>query len=409
VIRIAGLIVASIVIAAAAHGAPGAAADSAPHLFVVPAGGPASAALDRTGARVIARYHAFTLVEAHADDARALAAAGADRRDDMRDVAIGARKVDPTTQRRAAAPKASAPDGPGLAVAQFVGPIKDAWLERLRGTGARVVTYLPQNAYLVHGSAVELARLARLAAVDPALRAVVPYAAQDKLREGVGSSGLRRLAIQSLSGDDGSASRDAVARATTRRLRATSAVGPFRTQYVEADASVVPALASSPGVVSIAAAPVYEPQDERQAQIVAGNVSGDPLVPASPDYHDYYDGLGLGSATFGFVVDLTDTGLDRGSTSSVHPDLEEHGIGRVAYADNFSTDPDASDCRGHGTINAGIVAGFNTQTGAAAEDAGGFDYDFGVAPRARIGASKIFTCAGDFSLASSFTALTAHA
>lgn len=275
-VRIAGLAIAVIlVIASVAGGASEPAADSSPHLFLVPTDGEAAAALKRADARVIARYSAFTLVEASGNDARALRAAGSDRRDDMRAVTIGNRAIDPTKQRSALATKTTSPDVRGLAVVQFVGPIKDDWLERLRKTGARVVIYMAQNSYLVHGSARELARVAALGGVDQAVRAVVPYTAQDKLRTAVKSSGSQRLAVQSLSGDDGSAARDAVTRATNRRLRGTSAVGPLRTQYVDADASAVTALASDPGVVSIAPAPVHELQDERQAQILAGNVSGD--------------------------------------------------------------------------------------------------------------------------------------
>lgn len=411
VIWIAGLVLAVVlVIASAVAGASGSTADGSAHVFVVPAEGKAAAALARAHARVIARYGTFTLVEAGGDDARTLRAAGADRRDDMREVTIANRALDPAKQRSALATKTRGPHGAGFAVVQFVGPIKDGWLSRLRKTGARIIIYMPQNSYLVHGSAGELAKLAALAGTDQAVRAVVPYTAQDKLRTGVKSSGSQRLAVQSLSGDDGSAARNRVTRAANRRLRGTSSVGPFRTQYVSADAPALTALATDPGIVSIEPASRYEPQDERQAQILAGNVAGaEPLVPTGPDYFAFHESLGLGAATFPFAVGVTDTGLDRGSTSQVHPDFVERGVSRVTYADDFTSDPDATDCDGHGTINAGIIAGLNTDNGAAAEDVGGFNYDLGVAPRAKIGGSKIFNCAGEFDLTSSLTALTASA
>ena len=66
---------------------------------------------------------------------------------------------------------------------------------------------------------------------------------------------------------------------------------------------------------------------------------------------------------------------------------------------DFTSDPDARDCGGHGTINASIIGGFNDDTGAAVEDAAGFNYGLGVAPRVQLGASKIFLCAsGNFGL-----------
>ena len=135
--------------ARAERSAPGA----APHLFSVPSDGPAAVALARTQARVVARYAAFTLVVAEGDDATRLRRAGADQRDDMREVRLGGQVLDPLRERAPLAAKRRAPQAPGLAVVQFVGPIKDAWLDRLRSTGVRVVTYMAENGYLVSGSA----------------------------------------------------------------------------------------------------------------------------------------------------------------------------------------------------------------------------------------------------------------
>ena len=101
------------------------------HLYLVPAGAQGEAAIASTGARSIARYDAFTLVSAHGSADPALRAAGADRRDDMRTVAVADGKLDPADE-----PSLNAGAGESLAVVQFVGPVKDAWLESLRKTGA---------------------------------------------------------------------------------------------------------------------------------------------------------------------------------------------------------------------------------------------------------------------------------
>ena len=50
-----------------------------------------------------------------------------------------------------------------------------------------------------------------------------------------------------------------------------------------------------------------------------------------------------------------------------------------------------------------------TQTGAAVEDAEGFNYGLGIAPRAQLGATKIFNCAGGFDITTSITALATSA
>ena len=373
------------------------ASDATPHLFSVPADGPAAAALPRTQARVVARYAAFTLVEAEGDDATRLRRAGADQRDDMRELRLGGQVLDPLRERAPLATKRRAPQASGLAVVQFVGPIKDAWLERLRSTGVRVVTYMAENGYLVRGSAEELAAVGALVGADAAVRAVVPFTAADKLGAGVRSEGRQRLAVQSLSGGDGSPARGRVDD-IGRKLHGTSAVGPFRTQYVELDAADAAALARDPGVISIQPAPEPQLSDEVADQIVAGALSGpNPLVPTGPGYLAFYDALGLGTGTFPFVIDVTDEGIDVGTTATGQADFHENGSlanpSRIAYAEDFTSDPDARDCGGHGTINASIIGGFNNGTGAAVEDASGFNYGLGVAPRAQLGASKIFLCA----------------
>ena len=387
------------------------ASDATPHLFSVPADGPAAAALPRTQARVVARYAAFTLVEAEGDDATRLRRAGADQRDDMRELRLGGQVLDPLRERAPLATKRRAPQTPGLAVVQFVGPIKDAWLDRLRSTGVRVVTYMAENGYLVRGSAEELAAVGALVGADAAVRAVVPFTAADKLGAGVRSEGRQRLAVQSLSGDDGSPARGRVDD-IGRKLHGTSAVGPFRTQYVDLDAADAAALARDPGVISIQPAPEPQLSDEVADQIVAGALSGpNPLVPTGPGYLAFYDALGLGTGTFPFVIDVTDEGIDVGTTATGQADFHENGSlanpSRIAYAEDFTSDPDARDCGGHGTINASIIGGFNNGTGGAVEDASGFNYGLGVAPRAQLGASKIFLCAsGNFSLGGTITTLT---
>jgi subtilisin-like proprotein convertase family protein len=401
-----------LVVVAVSADAQRTARNSAPHLFSVSTDGRPAAALARTEAAVVARYGAFTLVQASGDDAARLRRAGADLRDDMREVRVGRRVLDPAHDRAPLGTR-TRPRGPGLAVVQFVGPIKDAWLERLRRTGVLVVTYMAENGYLVRGSGEELAAVAELVGTDAAVRAVVPFEAADKLGAGVRSEGRQRLAVQTLSGADGSAARNRVD-ALGRELQGRSAVGPFRTQYVELEAAEAAALARDPGVVSIQPAPEPRLRDEVADQIVAGNLAGTgPVVPAGPGYLAFYDSLGLGTGTFPFVVDVTDEGIDVGSTTTDHADFHAGGNianpTRIAYADDFTSDPDARDCGGHGTINASIIAGFNSGTGADVEDAGGFNYGLGVTPRAQFGASKIFRCDGAFGLTGTLTALTSSA
>ena len=54
-------------------------------------------------------------------------------------------------------------NGKRLHLVQFVGPVQNTWHEALKKSGAQIVSYLPENAYLVYGDTQSLARLQRLA------------------------------------------------------------------------------------------------------------------------------------------------------------------------------------------------------------------------------------------------------
>ena len=173
-----------LVAAAPLVGAQSSAPDRSAHLLVVPDTARADATLERSNARTVARYGGFTLVEARGEDDAALRGAGADRRDDMREVGLPGGSFDPLRGRDSLAGKDAADPNEALAVVQFEGPVKDAWLERLRDSGARIVQYVAQNGYLVHASGEEVDRLAALVGTDPAVRAVTRVTAGDKKSDG---------------------------------------------------------------------------------------------------------------------------------------------------------------------------------------------------------------------------------
>ena len=275
-----------MIVAAPLVGAQSTPSDRSPHLLLVPDTAKATAALEKANARTVARYEAFTLVEARGEDEADLRSAGADRRDDMREVSLPGGELDPLRSRSSLAAKGAADPDEALAVVQFAGPVKDAWLDRLRDSGARIVQYVPQNAYVVHASGNEVERLAGLVGTVPAVRAVTRMTGADKLGEGVPASGDSRLvAVQTLAGADGADARRAVTAAGVR-ARADSNVGGLTTQFVELTGAEVDALAADPAVVAVVPYSMPRLLDERSAQIVAGNLtagrpalgSGVPLV-----------------------------------------------------------------------------------------------------------------------------------
>jgi subtilisin-like proprotein convertase family protein len=366
------------------------------HLLLVPGTAEGAAAVAKADVRVVARYESFALVEAAGADERRLREAGAQRRDDMRTVTTAAGGLDPAADRASLAGKEAPDRDEVLALVQFVGPPKDAWLERLRATGARIVTYQPENAYVVHASAEAVERLAGLVGTDAAVRAVTPVTAADKVEAGAGT----RYALSTVAGEAGADAR-ADAAAAGRAVATAATVGAVRTQYLELSAGEVAGLARDPAVVAIEPDAAPTPSDERAAQIVAGNLGAPAFTqPSGPGYLDWLSQPSRfpSPATFGFAIDVTDTGFDNGADPPAHPDFRELGNvanpDRVAYLQDYTSDANAEDCAGHGTNVASIATGYNANTGAANEDSSGFNHGLGVAPLARVGASKIFNCAG---------------
>ncbi len=108
-----------------------------------------------------------------------------------------------------------------LVLVQFVGPIKDAWLERLRATGARIVEYVAQNGYIVHAAGTEVDRLAGLVGHLPggAGRHEGAGGRQAERRARAGE-GARMVAVQTVAGAEGQqARRDAAAAGDSVRPR----------------------------------------------------------------------------------------------------------------------------------------------------------------------------------------------
>ncbi len=400
-----------MILAAPLVGAQSTPSDRSPHLLVVPDTPKAVAALEESDARTVARYEAFTLVEARGEDEADLRGAGADRRDDMREVSLPGGQLDPSRGRSSLAAKGVSSPDETLALVQFAGPVKEAWVDRLKDSGARIVQYVPQNAYVVHARGNEVDRLAGLVGTVPAVRAVTRITGLDKQGEGVPASGDSRLvAVQTLAGADGVDARRAIA-AAGPPARAESNAGGLTTQFVELTGAEVDALAADPAVVAMMPYSMPRLLDERSAQIVAGNLTAG--QPSAPGYLSWLGTQGL-AAPLGFAIDVADTGLDGGSPAPGHADFYVDGVmpgtSRVAYVQNGTDDATAGDCSGHGTNVASIATGFGAGAGSQHGDAQGFKYGMGAAPRAELGVSKIFNCANTLDLpAGGFTALAAQA
>jgi hypothetical protein len=152
----------------------------------------------------------------------------------------------------------------------------------------------------------------------------------------------------------------------------------------------------------------FATEDERSAQILAANLTPDSTQPSGPGYMSWLASKSLNTQS-DFVVDIADSGLDRGLTSdfSVHPDfLDADGHSRVVYNVDYSGESQKQDRRGHGSLVASVIGGLGASD---REDASGYMFGIGVDPTARLGASKIFDTIGKLGPRMDFTDLVSSA
>lgn len=303
--------------------------------------------------------------------------------------------------------------GPRSALVQFVGPVQPAWYEALVATGVRVVTPIPSNAYMVYGDDAALQRLGAWGAqtsyvqyvgdyldayrVDPML---VPAKGQDVPAPDAPAP----ITIQLVKDGDNAATMSLVHQWRVGDILSQDNVLNYHNvTLVVPYAAIFDVFAHQPDVVSIQPYVTPEMMDERQDLIIAGQLVGN-APNGAVDYLTYLASKGFTQAQFdasGFVVDVTDSGIDNGTTSPNHFGLYRLGnladASRVVYNRLVGTPHTGSTIAGadgHGNLDAHIVGGY-VPAGAPFDtfphqDASGFQYGLGVAPFVKVGSSVIF-------------------
>lgn len=324
--------------------------------------------------------------------------------------------------------------GKGLHLLQFAGPIQPGDREGLEAEGLTVVTYIPMYAYLVYGEAAAIARVqagaqragSRIAWDGAWLDA---YKLAPSVWSGADAEKLP-LAARIVAGDrfEVQLVADPAVNAETLALLADlggsvsadpGALPGYRNLVVTLPGASLLAFAARPEVVSIHRYVEPRRNDERQAMIVAGQISG--TGPAVGNYLDRMTAWGFTQGQFntsGFIVDVTDDGADRGSegpdpgtclnnanSGLVQPRhfvLREAGTftgaSRFAYKGPWGAATGADAClgrSGHGQLNMSIVGGFvpnalDPSGTRVHRDTQGFRYGLGIAPFVRLANSVIF-------------------
>jgi subtilisin-like proprotein convertase family protein len=388
-------------------------------LFLDP-GDPLLANVRRAGAvRSLEDYGSFLLVEADLPLSAlvGLLARGARLADEQTLINLNGYLLDGADEQATRAAKRSipaellapegapAPDELRLRLVQFHGPVKDRWLASLRATGAFVVSYVANNAYVVLVDGQSYAAVEQLRE-KPYVLAIASYEPTYKLRPELRTPALRYdglydVIVQVIAdpAGRGRAFADGLAARALAPLAETHQVLDYLNVTVKLDGANVIELARDPLVFAIEPRLEARLLDEAQGQIMAGQLNAAGTQPSGPGYLAWLQALGFpGANPFGFSVDVHDDGVDRGSTTDVNVEFRVDGLAsgasRVAYNNNYSGDALADGRAGHGNINASIIGGYNSSTGSAFEDASGYQYGLGLAPWVRLGNSKVFNNAG---------------
>ena len=239
---------------------------------------------------------------------------------------------------------------PGAYIVQARGPIDNAFRAMLAAAGAQIVSYIPNDAYLVRIPADAAGGLA----ANSLVQAVLPYEPYYKLQ-----SSLLGLATEQQALPPGTALNlglfTANAAATEQQLEALGAkiIGSDQSPFGPVVRVLPPAnwtaLAQAPGVQRMETA--HQRVMANDLSRVQLGVSTDTLAPTNY----------LGLTGLNVLVAVNDTGIDAN-----HPDLTPLRV--------FGAPEDLTDTNGHGTHVAGIIgsSGVNSMVPPGPTDVGAF-------------------------------------
>jgi hypothetical protein len=368
---------------------------------------------NQPGAQLLEDYGSFALYRADAAAVRAAQAASSQTQTDSVE----------DTQRDtlvAPAPFALTPAGAGLQVVQFVGPVKQEWLDALAAHGITPVQYVANSGYIVWADNAALAQLSNLRNTTSWLQYNAPLHGffkvdprlGDRLRTNPMASDEVDITVQVYSHDGVDATKQFVVSKGLMPAQQLGPMGPGTVDYswapilkfenlnLRVRLSDVVAIAQRADVTFVGENLPRKMMDEKQDIIMAGDFFP---TPASIDYLQFLRDKGFSEDPEDYpVVDVTDSPVHEGGTGAtvvntadpmMHVGGDINEPSRVTYFRNCSSQPTntVGGINGHGSLNGGIVIGYDQRTGSPFEDTDGHQLGLGINPFGRIGSTGIFT------------------
>lgn len=321
-----------------------------------------------------------------------------------------------------------APAGAALQIVQFVGPVKQEWLDALVAHGIKPVQYVANSGYIVWADEAAQAELSSLRSSASWLQYNAPFYGFLKVDPALGG----RLTANPASADEVDVIVQVYSHAGAgatkqfiegRGLVPQQQLGPlgpgtastqwapildFENLTLRVKLADIALIAERPDVTFIGEALPPRLMDEKQNLIMAGDFA--PGV-ASPSYLQFLIDHGFSQDRADYpLVDVTDSTIDEGGTGvtvlntvdeMLHVEGDISQPVRVEYFKNCSSlaDNQVGAADGHGSLNAGIIVGYDQRSGYPYEDADGQHLGLGINPFGRVGSTTIFIgspASGDF-------------
>ena len=300
-----------------------------------------------------------------------------------------------------------APNGAALQIVQFVGPVKDVWLEQLRAAGAVPVHYIDSFGYLVWADAAARSKLDAMAAEARIVQFSQPLPGFIKL----GSSLFDRLRSNASDGKvsivvqryrhEGNAGRERFSALALKPLDDWTPQLAYEIARFEASDEQIRQLIDLSDVFWVGEYVAPTMNDEVQAQILHGIFNADQSGPLQPGYLPWLQSLGFPADPAAYpILDITDSGIGDRTIQTGDPTLHRLGVNanatRMVYNQKCTTDD--GDVDGHGHINANIALGYDVRENASTPGArfpGEYQRGQGINPFGRLGGTRVFAPAFD--------------
>ena len=382
-----------------------------------------------SGAQLLEDYGSFALYRLDAGALRTAQAASTQTQTDSEadSLLFTAHPFD--TQRdtlSAPAPFALASAGPGLQIVQFVGPVKQAWLDALVAHGIKPVHYVANSGYIVWADEAGLTELSNLRNTASWLQYSAPFHGflkvdtrlGDRIRTSPTSNDEVDIVVQVYAHSGVDATQQFVVGKGLVPQQQQGPVGPgvvdyqwspilkFENLSLRVHLADIVAIAQRPDFTFVGEKLPRKMMDEKQDIIMTGDLAPG---PASIDYLQWLIDHGFSQNKDDYpLVDLTDSTIDEGGTGVTVLNTADQmlrvggdpgGAVRVDYFTNCSSTPDnqVGAIDGHGSLNAGIIIGYDQRNGTPFQDGDGHQLGLGINPFGRVGSTAIFVPGYDVS------------